>query len=102
MIDSSRMGRFIVEKRKALGLTQQQLAAKLNVSFQAVSKWENGTAFPNIEILKELATVLEVTADEILTGSEKEENGLSYSKAGIDIAYTGSGALRFTLRHQVP
>ena len=90
MIDSSRMGRFIVEKRKALGLTQQQLAAKLNVSFQAVSKWENGTAFPNIEILKELATVLEVTADEILTGSEKEENGLSYSKAGIDIAYTDS------------
>ena len=90
MIDSSRMGRFIVEKRKALGLTQQQLASKLNVSFQAVSKWENGTAFPNIEILKELATVLEVTADEILTGSEKEENGLSYSKAGIDIAYTDS------------
>ena len=90
MIDSSRMGRFIVEKRKASGLTQQQLASKLNVSFQAVSKWENGTAFPNIEILKELATVLEVTADEILTGSEKEENGLSYSKAGIDIAYTDS------------
>ena len=90
MIDSSRMGRFIATKRKALGLTQQQLAAKLNVSFQAVSKWENGTAFPNIEILKELATVLEVTADEILTGSEKEENGLSYSKAGIDIAYTDS------------
>lgn len=90
MIDSSKMGRFIVEKRKKLGLTQQQLAGRLNVSFQAVSKWENGTAFPNIEILKELATVLEVTADEILAGSEKEENGLSYSKAGVDIAYTDS------------
>ena len=90
MIDSKKMGRFILEKRKGLGLTQQQLAEKLNVSFQAISKWENGTAFPNIEILRELATVLEVTTDEILTGSEREEDGLSYSKAGIDIAYTDS------------
>ena len=46
--------------------------------------------FPNIEILKDLAAVLEVTVDEILAGSEKEENGLSYSKAGVDIAYTDS------------
>ncbi len=90
MIDSKKMGRFILGKRKELGLTQQQLAEKLNVSFQAISKWETGTAFPNIEILKELAAVLEVTTDEILTGSEKEEDGLSYSKAGIDIAYTDS------------
>ena len=90
MIDSKKMGRFILEKRKGLGLTQQQLAEKLNVSFQAISKWETGTAFPNIEILRELATVLEVTTDEILAGSEKEEDGLSYSKAGIDIAYTDS------------
>lgn len=90
MIDSRKMGRFIVEKRKDLGLTQQQLAEKLNVSFQAISKWENGAAFPNIEILKDLSTVLEVSVDEILTGSEKEDEGLSYSKAGIDIAYTDS------------
>ena len=71
MIDSKKMGRFILEKRKGLGLTQQQLAEKLNVSFQAISKWETGTAFPNIEILRELATVLEVTTDDILAGSEK-------------------------------
>ena len=90
MIDSKKMGQFIAGKRKALGLTQQQLSEKLKVSFQAVSKWENGAAFPNIEILKELATVLEVTVDEILAGSVKEEDGLSYSKAGIDITYTDS------------
>lgn len=90
MIDSRKMGRFIVDKRKALGLTQTQLSEKLNVSFQAISKWENGVTFPNIEILKDLASVLEVTVDEILSGSEKEENGLSYSKAGVDIAYTDS------------
>ncbi len=88
MLNSTKVGNFIMEKRKALGMTQQQLADKLNVSFQAVSKWENGTTYPNIEILRDLAIVLEVSVDEILAGSEKEADGLSYSKAGIDITYT--------------
>ena len=88
MLNSTKVGNFIMEKRKARGMTQQQLADKLNVSFQAISKWENGTTYPNIEILRDLAIVLEVSVDEILAGSEKEEDGLSYSKAGIDITYT--------------
>ena len=88
MLNSIKIGNFIMAKRKALGMTQQQLADKLNVSFQAISKWENGTTYPNIEILRDLATILEVSVDEILAGSEKEVEGLSYSKAGIDITYT--------------
>ncbi len=88
MLNSIKIGNFIMAKRKALGMTQQQLADKLNVSFQAISKWENGTTYPNIEILRDLATLLEVSVDEILAGSEKEVEGLSYSKAGIDITYT--------------
>lgn len=88
MLDSIKVGNFIMEKRKALGLTQQQLADKLNISFQAISKWENGTTYPNIEILGDLAIVLDVSVDEILAGSERDTEGLSYSKAGIDISYT--------------
>lgn len=88
MLNSVKIGNFITDKRKSLSLTQQQLADKLNVSFQAISKWENGTTYPNIEILSDLATVLDVSVDEILAGSEKNEEDLSYSKAGIDIAYT--------------
>ena len=88
MLNSIKVGNFIMEKRKSLGMTQQQLADKLNVSFQAISKWENGTTYPNIEILRDLAIVLDVSVDEILTGSEKDVDGLSYSKAGIDITYT--------------
>lgn len=88
MMDSVRVGNFIMNKRKEAGMTQQQLAEKLNISFQSVSKWETGNAYPNVEILYDLATVLGVTTDEILTGSEKSEDGLSYSKAGVDIAYT--------------
>ncbi len=88
MLSSVKVGNFIKDKRRALGLTQQQLADKLNISFQAISKWETGTTYPNIEILKDLAIVLDVTVDEILSGSEKEPEGLSYSKAGVDITYT--------------
>lgn len=88
MLDSRKVGNFIMGKRKALGLTQQQLAERLNVSFQAVSKWENGAAYPNIEILKDLSAVLDVSADEILAGSERDAEMLSYSKAGVDITYT--------------
>lgn len=90
MLDSKKVGNFIMNKRKVLGMTQQQLADKLSISFQAVSKWENGTAYPNVEILYDLAVALDVTVDEILTGNERAEEGLSYSRAGIDIAYTDS------------
>lgn len=44
MTDSIRIGNFIMRKRKEAGLTQQQLADKLNISFQAVSKWETGVS----------------------------------------------------------
>lgn len=88
MLDSIKVGNFIMGKRKSLGMTQQQLADKLKVSFQAISKWENGTTYPNIEILRDLAIVLDVSVDEILAGSERGAEGLSYSKARIDITYT--------------
>ena len=76
MLNSIKVGNFIMNKRKELGMTQQQLADKLKVSFQAVSKWENGITYPNIEILYELAIALNVTVDEILVGSEKETEDL--------------------------
>lgn len=88
MLSSAKVGSFIMNRRKELGLTQQQLADKLNISFQSVSKWENGMTYPNIEILYDLAIVLGVSTDEILAGGKKEADGLSYSKAGVDITYT--------------
>lgn len=88
MLNSTKVGNFIMDRRKSLEMTQQQLADKLNVSFQAVSKWENGTTYPNVELLYDLALVLDVTVDEILSGTKKETEGLSYSKAGVDITYT--------------
>lgn len=69
-MDNQKIAKFISHRRKALGLTQADVAEKLKVSFQAVSKWENGT-LPNVEMLVELAKLLRVSVDEILNGEEK-------------------------------
>lgn len=60
------IGTVIMNKRKALGYTQQTLAEKLNVSFQAVSKWENGTNYPEMDMLPVLARVLGTSIDSLL------------------------------------
>lgn len=87
MLDNKKIADFIAGKRKEAGMTQAEVAESLQVSFQAVSKWENGT-LPNVEMLVELAKLLHVTVDEILAGQEKSAENFSYRKAGVDISYT--------------
>lgn len=87
MLDNQKIADFIAGKRKEAGMTQAEVAESLQVSFQAVSKWENGT-LPNVEMLVELAKLLHVTVDEILAGQEKSAENFSYRKAGVDISYT--------------
>lgn len=60
------IGKIISEKRKNLGITQQTLAEKLHVSFQAISKWENGISHPDIELLPILAKTLNISIDSLL------------------------------------
>lgn len=62
-------GEIICKRRKEMGLTQNQLATSLNISFQAVSKWEKGTAYPDIEMLPKLAAALNTTVDGLLGSS---------------------------------
>ena len=89
MLDNQKISEFIANKRKQLGMTQAGVAEKLKVSFQAVSKWENGT-LPNVEVLVELSKILNTSVDEILLGRDKENETYSYSKSGVDISYTDS------------
>lgn len=65
-MDHLKTGEVISKRRKEMGLTQNQLAKTLNISFQAVSKWENGTAYPDIEMLPKLAAALNTTVDALL------------------------------------
>ncbi len=67
-MDTCKIGQYMKHLRKSAGMTQKDLAEKLNVSFQAVSKWENGDALPDIGILLDVCDALNTTADKLLNG----------------------------------
>ena len=60
-MNSEKIGKFIYDLRKKYNLTQKELADKLNVTAQAVSKWENGRGVPDIELLKKLSEEFDVS-----------------------------------------
>ena len=70
-INTEKIGNQIASLRKMKQLTQNDLGERLNISFQAVSKWERGETLPDTAILLDLANVLETTVDNILGGGEK-------------------------------
>ena len=77
-------GKFIAELRKEKGMTQLQLAEKLNVTDKAVSRWETGKNFPDIEIFEDLSKILEVSISELLEGKRiKKEELISISEEHI-------------------
>ena len=61
-----RLGESIKSKREALGLTQQELAEKLFVSRQTVSRWESGTRCPDLIMSKKVALTLGISLDELI------------------------------------
>ena len=67
-MDTLMIGQYIKNLRKTIGMTQKDLAEKLNVSFQAVSKWETGDTLPDTGILLDLCDTLNTTADKLLNG----------------------------------
>lgn len=70
---SNTLGSRISECRKRLGITQDQLAEHMNVSPQAVSKWENDLSCPDISLLPQLADYFNVTIDDLLRGNKAQE-----------------------------
>lgn len=65
------LGKRIAALRHEKGLKQDELAEKLGVSAQAVSKWENDQTCPDISLLPQLAKILGVSVDELLTGKKE-------------------------------
>lgn len=70
------LGKRIAALRRQRGMTQEELAEKLGVSAQAVSKWENELSCPDIMLLPALARLLHVTVDALLTGEAIPETQL--------------------------
>ncbi len=64
--DANRFGERISQLRHSKSMTQEKLGLLLNVSAQAVSKWEKGDSLPDISLLTELANVFDCTTDYLL------------------------------------
>lgn len=69
-------GKFLAQLRKEKGLTQLQLAKQLNVTDKAISRWETGKNYPDIEIFEELSNILDVSISELLEGKRIEKENL--------------------------
>lgn len=65
-MDAQKFGTFITQCRKEKGMTQSELAAKIMVTDKAVSRWERGKGFPDINLLLPLAEALEVSVFELM------------------------------------
>ena len=65
-MDKAKFGNFIAAVRRDLGLTQQTLADQLHVTDKAVSKWERGLCYPDVTMLENLASALELTVGELM------------------------------------
>ena len=66
------IGKRIASLRKGKGLTQDELSEMMGISPQAISKWENDQSYPDITSLPQLAEILGITVDELLSGKKAE------------------------------
>ena len=72
-MDQVKIGKFIAERRKCVGMTQMQLAERLNITDRAVSKWETGKAMPDSSLMLEVCNILEISVNELLSGERIED-----------------------------
>ena len=81
-MDQIKIGRFIATRRKEVGLTQLELAEKLNISDRAISKWETGKSLPDASIMVELCEILGIGINELFYGEmiNMNENDKKYDE----------------------
>lgn len=71
-MNKERLGTFIAESRKALGMTQKELAEKLHITDKAVSKWERGLSYPDVTLLEPLAAAFSLSVEELVACRKRE------------------------------
>ena len=77
-MDNKAIGCYLLRKRKEVGKTQKELADHFGVTYQAVSRWENGESIPDIETLAMIADFYDVSIDEILQREVKVKKDKEY------------------------
>ena len=73
-MNQKKIGSFLKELRKEMGITQEELTEKLDVSSRTISRWETGSNMPDISLLAELAEFYDVSIPVIIDGERKSEN----------------------------
>lgn len=101
------LGRRIAHLRKAQGMTQEALSEPLGVTAQAVSKWENALSCPDIMLLPDLARLLDVSVDMLLTGQERKAvsepaQPRDPAELIVRMAFTEEGGNRFNINLPFP
>ena len=84
-MNKERLGGFIAENRKALDMTQKDLAERLHITDKAVSKWERGLSYPDVTLLEPLVAALGLGVEELMA-CRRQEEGEEPVKALLDIS----------------
>ena len=74
-MDQTTTGQFIKNMRKECGLTQREVAEKLNISEKTVSKWETGKGLPDVGLMLPLCKILKISVNELLSGQKLDDKG---------------------------
>ncbi len=86
MADNIKVGQFIKEERKNIGLSQEEFASKLFVTRQAVSKWEQGKSLPGYDLIQKICEIFNITTNEYFLGERtKKENKKEINNIPIKI-----------------
>lgn len=87
-MDAQKFGAFLQAQRKALHLTQSQLAEQLHVTDKAVSRWERGVGLPDINLLEPLAEALDLSLTELIRSEKIDTDTLTKEAADAAVADT--------------
>ena len=82
-MDQEKFGKLIKDIRKKHNLTQKDLADKYNVTYQAVSKWENGINLPDISLIKKICEDYDIDINNVLDVKSKKDNKYLYIIIGL-------------------
>ena len=102
-MNQAKIGKFLAELRKENGMTQEQLAEKLNVARRTISRWETGNNMPDIDILIELSDLYAVDLREILNGERKSEKMKNEIKETVlqAVDYTNTESEKYNHRVRI-
>ena len=95
-MDTVKIGKYIAGKRKALGMTQAQVAEKLGMSNKSVSKWERGICLPDVSVYMALCEILGISLNEFIAGEKSDpgDGGWRTPQAQIEKNHCVAGSFR--------